>query len=153
MPQNVEVGGLLNDKVDSDKAIQKLVELEKSKSDQWENDKFLLELRKKAWEGLQKKLKEIDATAKKFYNPLNSPFKKMKTKSENENILSASSSSQMNPGDYKFKVIKLATPDIFRTDLIPRNTKVPEIKFEILYKDKNYPCDFKGEVLTPLPNF
>lgn len=153
MPQNMEVGGLFTDKIDADKTIQKLVELEKSKSDQWENEKFLLEVRKKAWEGLQKKLKEIDTASKRFINPLQTPFKKMKTKSDKDSILTASAENKVTPGDYKFKVIQLATPDILRTDPLPRNTKIPELKFEILYKNKSYKCDFKGGSLDAFAKY
>ena len=104
----IETGTLFTDKFDADKAIEKLIEAEKSKADKWENEKFVLELRRKAYVGLSKKLSEIKTAASNLYNPVTSPFKKMKTKSSDENVLTADASSKVKVGDYEFKVIQMA---------------------------------------------
>ena len=153
MPANIGVGSLFSDKFDADKAIEKLVELEKSKSDKWENEKFLLNLRKKAWEGVQKKLNEMDAALKSFYNPISSPFRRMKVKSDNEAILEANADNKVKIGDYQFIVHKIARPDIFRSDLLERKTKLDPVKFEVLYKGKTTVCNFKGGNVDSFVNF
>lgn len=150
MPANVEMGNLFNDKFDSGKTIQKLVELEKSKAEKWENEKFIQEMRKKAWEGFQKKLQEIDAAVRSFYNPVTSPFRKMKTNSDQENSLTAAAEAKVSPGDYHFKVLQLATADTFRSNVVDKKTKLEPFKFEILFKEKTYKFNFRGGTLEGL---
>lgn len=153
MPSNFNTGRLFSDKIDSDEIIKKLVDLEKSKADKWENDKFLTEIRKKAWEGLQKKLKEIDTAAKSLYNPLNSPFRKMKSKSSNEDALDVTATKSVRPGDYNFKILKLASSDSFRSDVLERSSKLPAMKFEIALGDKTLKCNFRGGSLDSFVRF
>ncbi|HCL57839.1 MAG TPA: hypothetical protein DHW82_12650 [Spirochaetia bacterium] len=153
MPSDIQAGNLFSDKIDAEGAIKKLIELEKSKADKWENEKFILEMKKKAWEGLQKKLKEVDVALKNLYNPVHSPFRKMKTKSENEDVITATAENKAMPGDYKVKVKKMASGDIFRTDVIERNRKMSEMKFEILYNGKNYKGNFRGGSLDAFSAF
>ena len=149
----IETGTLFTDKFDADKAIEKLVEAEKLKADKWENEKFMLELRKKAYLGLRKKLSEIKTAASNLYSPVNSPFKKMKTKSSDENVLTADATSKVKVGDYEFKVIQMASNEVFRTNPIERNTKIPELKFSIIYKDKTYNFNFKGGSLDAFSKY
>ncbi|HOJ50306.1 MAG TPA: flagellar filament capping protein FliD [Spirochaetota bacterium] len=149
----IETGTLFTDKFDADKAIEKLIEAEKSKADKWENEKFVLELRRKAYVGLSKKLSEIKTAASNLYNPVTSPFKKMKTKSSDENVLTADASSKVKVGDYEFKVIQMASNEIFRTNPIPRDTKIPELQFSIIYKDKTYNFNFKGGSLDAFSKY
>jgi flagellar hook-associated protein 2 len=77
----------------------------------------------------------------------------MKADSENEGIIKATATSKVSPGDYYFKVIQLASSDTFRSDVIERTRKLPELKFEILFKDKTIPCHFRGGTIDALAQF
>lgn len=148
MSQGVDIGSFVGSNFDGDKAISKIMHNENKKKKPVENYKFLYQMKKEAWEGLQKKLNELNTVSRNFFNPLYTSFKKTVTSSSNKALVEAFSDKidpkKVKMGQYSIIPKKKAEKTHFRSDPLNIADKIPATKFNITYQNKDYSITFNG---------
>jgi flagellar capping protein FliD len=156
MATGIDIGGFIGSNFDGDKAIDKIIAVEKKKRTPIEMKQFIAQAQKEAWQGLQKKLNDLNNNARNLFSPLYSPFRQTKSTSSNNDLIEIMSDktdpSKMKPGEYNIIPKQMAKSDHFRSDAIDGQDKLAKGQFTIVYQGKKYKINFPGGSLQELSN-
>jgi len=144
----VTMGGMASG-IDTDKIINKLVEVEARPIRQWEADKKIYNGKKEALNILKSFLLRLSDAAKQLYG-FRASYNDKKAISSNPDIIKASASKYAKSGTKNIKVLELASTHKIASDPIIKDKTFPAAKIKIEINGESEIIKFKGGKLKSL---
>ncbi len=138
--------------INSDEIVEKLVEVEAEKGEKYMKEVSNETIKKAIILFLNRNLKDLSDIAKSIYD-YRSPFGSRVGISSDEGIMVIEPNRGAEISEYRIVVEKIAKPDSFISDPVPRDTSIGPIKFRISVGDKSYELDFNGGSMEDLAKY
>ena len=139
----------VNSGLNTDKIVDKLMELERIPLDRKENELDNFEEEKKIWQDLSRTLTRLSDSAKELYGA-NNPFNERTAESSNEKILTAVADRGALEQDTEITVLKKASADRFLSDSIGEDYEAPSGTYSFEVGDEEINFNFRGGSLKRL---
>ncbi|MBN2050829.1 MAG: flagellar filament capping protein FliD [Spirochaetales bacterium] len=134
-------------KLQTDKMIEKLMELERVPLERLEADRDLLEDQKKVWRDVTQRLSSLRDTARTLYG-FENPFQSRIANSDDEGVLTATATRQAAFDSSSVQVIQTAGADRFLSASLPDDYKVPEGTYRFTVGEKEISFNYNGGSLN-----
>jgi len=136
----------LNNKYNSQEAINKIMEKKRVKLDELEKKSENIKEKKNVLNEIRKKAVSLQQIAKKLYG-IDSPFDKKLSQSSNENAFSASVEKNAEIGEYKIEILQKAKAHKIASKSLDKKYKIPAGEYNIMIGEDKIKISFSGGTL------
>lgn len=139
----------VNSSLNTDKIVDKLMELERMPLDRKEDELGSFEDEKKIWQDLSRNLTKLSDSARELYGA-NNPFNERTAESSNEQILTATAERGAIEQEKTIKVLQKASADRFLSDSVDEDFEAPSGTYSFKVGDEEINFNFRGGSLKRL---
>ena len=139
----------VNSGFNTDKIVDKLMELERIPLDRKETELGTYEDEKKIWQDLSSNLTKLSDAAKDLYGA-NNPFNERTAVSSNEKVLTATAERGAIEQEKTITVLKKASADRFLSDSVDEDYEAPSGTYSFAIGDEEVSFNFRGGSLKRL---
>ncbi len=134
-------------KLQTDKMIEKLMELERVPLERLENELSRMEEQKGVWRDVTRKLTNLRDSAKKLYG-FDTPFQSRVGVSDNESVFTVSATREAELDSHDVKVLQTAASDRFLSSSLPEDFTVREGRYTYTVGDEEVSFSYDGGDLS-----
>lgn len=139
---DISIPGLTS-KYNSTEIVKGLVEAEKTRLTSMEEELDSIELEKKHWQEVNRRLSALQTSAKKLFG-FENPFNEKVVTSSNEGILTATADRSADLSDYSLKVLQTAKSDRFLSGSLSDDYRVESGTYTYKVGDEEVSFRFRG---------